>query len=104
MHVIVAEIRINPDHREQFMKAMLGDARGSIQNEPDCFQFSVVKDGKDLNRIFLFEVYRDREAFERHQQMPHYIKWRDTVQGWYAAPTQVTEGTNVYPGDQAWSK
>ena len=104
MHVIVADIHMMPDHREQFMEAMLDDARGSTQNEPGCFQFAVVQDEKDPNRIFLFEVYRDLEAFERHQQMPHYVKWRDTVQDWYAVPPIVTQGPNVYPGDEAWGK
>ena len=104
MHVIVAEMHITPAHREQFMAAMLDDARGSIQNELGCFQFSVVQDEKDQNRIFLFEVYRDLRAFELHQQMPHYVKWRDTVQDWYAAPPRVTQGPNFYPGDEAWGK
>ncbi len=104
MHVIVAEIRIKPEHRQKFLEAMVDDASGSVQNEPGCYQFSVVQDEKDANRIFLFEVYRDKEAFVRHQEMPHYTRWRDTVKDWYAAPTVVTQGPNVYPGNEAWSK
>ncbi|HEX9015401.1 MAG TPA: putative quinol monooxygenase [Chloroflexota bacterium] len=104
MHVIVAEMRIKPEYREQFMESMIGDASGSVANEPGCFQFSVIRDEKDPNHIVLFEVYRDAEAFAVHQQMPHYVKWRDTVKDWYAAPTVVTKGFNAWPGDEAWAK
>ncbi len=104
MHVIVAEIRIKPEYRERFMESMIDDARGSVENEPGCFQFAVVQDQRDPNHIFLFEVYRDAEAFGVHQTMPHYTKWQDTVQDWYAARTVVTQGPNVWPGDEAWSK
>jgi quinol monooxygenase YgiN len=104
MHVVVAEIRMKPEYRERFMEEMIADAAGSMEHEPGCFQFAVVQDEKDPNHIFLFEVYRDKEAFEAHMGMPHYIKWRDAVADWYAAPVVVTVGPNAYPGDEAWSK
>ncbi len=104
MHVIVAEIRIKPEYRERFMESMIDDASGSVEHEPGCYQFAVVRDQKDENHIFLVEVYRDAEAFRVHQEMPHYTRWRDTVKDWFAAPTVVTQGPNVWPADEAWSK
>jgi len=104
MHVIVAEIRIESEHRERFMEEMVADASGSVEHEPGCLQFAVVKDERDPNHLFLFEVYRDRAAFEAHKGMPHYLKWQNAVSDWFAAPAVVTEGPNVYPPDEAWSK
>jgi autoinducer 2-degrading protein len=104
MHVIVAEMRIKPEFRERFMEQIVDDASGSVGREPGCYQFAVTRDSSDPNHIFLFEVYRDAEAFRAHQEMPHYVKWRDTVAEWYAAPTVVTQGVNAWPGDEAWSK
>lgn len=104
MFVIVAKIQIKPEFREPFLASMLDDARGSVEKEPGCLHFSVVQDLEDPNRICLFEVYRDRAAFEAHRQMPHYLRWRKTVGEWYAAPTEVTEAQNLYPPDAAWSK
>ncbi len=104
MHVIVAEIRFKSEYRERFMESMIDDASGSVENEPGCFQFAVVRDANDPDHIFLFEVYRDAEAFQAHQTMPHYTKWQNTVKDWFAAPTVVTQGPNVWPPDEAWSK
>jgi quinol monooxygenase YgiN len=65
---------------------------------------SVVQDEADPNRIWLYEVYRDQAAFEEHLKAPHYTKWRDTVKDWYAQPTEVARGSNIYPPDAAWQK
>lgn len=104
MLVIIAKIQIKPEFRGRFMESMLDDARGSVENEPGCLHFSVVEDGEDPNRIYLFEVYRDQADFAAHQQTPHYLRWRDTVKDWFAAPTEVIRGRNVYPPNEAWKK
>ncbi len=104
MFIIVAKIQIKPEFRERFLESMLDDARGSVQNERECFHFSVVQDQQDPNRIVLFEVYEDRKAFEVHMQAPHFIRWRDTVTDWYAAPTEVLECSNLYPSDESWRR
>lgn len=102
MHIIVAKIQIKPEYREPFMELMVDDAKGSVENEPGCLHFSVIRDNADPNRIVLFEVYRDEAAFEAHKQTPHFIRWRDGVQDWFAAPAEVIQGQNVFPPDQAW--
>ncbi len=104
MHVVVATMQIKPEFREPFMDSMLDDARGSMQNEPGCFQFSVVQDKSDPNRIVLFEVYKDEAAFEVHKQQPHFVQWENTVKDWYAAPVQVIQGSNAFPADSAWKE
>jgi quinol monooxygenase YgiN len=104
VHVIVAKIQMKPEFREKFLELMLDDARGSVENEPGCLQFSVVQDEKDPSQILLFEIYRDRAAFEAHMQMPHYLRWDNGVRDWYAAPIEVWQGPNLYPPDTAWKK
>jgi len=102
MYVIVATIQIQPERREAFMEEMLADARGSVGSEPGCLRFDVIQDREDANRIYLYEVYRDEAAFEAHGRAPHFIKWRDTVKDWYAAPITVGRGINIFPTDDAW--
>jgi len=102
MRVLVVKIQIRPEFRERFMASMLDDARGSTRDEPGCLRFDVIQDEADPNRIYLYEVYRDEAAFEEHLKAPHFVKWRDTVKDWYAAPTEVGRGWNVYPPDDAW--
>ena len=56
MYVIVAPIQIKEGHKEEFIKAMLEDAQGSVRDEPGCLRFDVIQDGGDANRIWLYEV------------------------------------------------
>ncbi len=103
MYVILAPIQIKPEHREEFIEAMLLDAKGSVENEPGCVRFDVIQDEQDPNRIYLYEVYKDRDAFEAHLTMPHLIKWRETVRDWFVEPRPpVGRGTNIYPSDDEW--
>ena len=83
---------------------MLGDAIGSVSNEPDCLRFDVIQDEEDPNKLYLHEVYKDKSAFENHMRMPHFIKWRDTIQDWLTAPIESGRGSNLFPKDADWNK
>ena len=102
MYALGVVIQIQPEHREEFIEAMLDDARNSVNVEPGCVRFDVLQDENDPNRIYLYEVYRDPAAFEAHTQTPHLIRWRETVKDWYAAPTVVYRAFNIFPTDEGW--
>ena len=53
---------------------MIGDARGSVVNEPECLRFDAIQDGGDTNRNWLYKVYRDEAVFQEHLKAPHFIK------------------------------
>ena len=100
MIALVVTIRIQPPHREAFMEAMLDDARHSVQDEPGCLRFDVLKDLDDPNRIFLYEVYRDEEALEAHRQAPHFLRWKHTTRDWFDGEAVVELAVPVYPADE----
>ena len=102
MKVLLVTIKIKPEHRDAFMEAMLDDARGSNNDEPGCLRFDVLQDEEDPDTIHLYEAYRDQAALEAHRQAPHYIRWRDTVQDWFAEPPVRRMCANVFPPDNAW--
>lgn len=103
MYVILAPIQIKPGYAEQFIEAVLLDAQGSVNNEPGCLRFDVIRDEEDPNRIYLYEVYKDKDAFEYHKTTPHINKWRETVKDWWVEPRPpVGKGTNVWPTDAEW--
>ena len=84
MKILIVGFHLNPDFRDQFMKASLGDAQGANRDEPGCLRFDMIQDEKDPNRIYFY-------------------KWRDTIdQTWYAEPVEVVRGFNVYPPDGEW--
>ncbi len=102
MYVLLVKIQIKPDKRDAFIESMKDDARGSNMDEPGCLRFDVIQDENDPNTIYLYEVYKDRAAFDAHTKAPHFIRWRDTVKDWYAAPSEVWRGNSIYPIEEKW--
>jgi autoinducer 2-degrading protein len=106
MYIIVAPIQIKPGFKEQFVREMIGDAQGSVTNEPGCLRFDIVQDGNDPNRIWLYEVYVDEAAFQEHMKAPHFIKWRDAVKDWRDDSVKLTgagsNARNIWPTDADW--
>ncbi len=90
------KVRVKPDARERFLKAIEVDALGSERDEPGCMRFNVLQDAQDQNVYYFYEVYRDEAALEAHRAAPHYAVWRaaaDTLDG---APV-ATRCQTVFP-------
>src|ERR1700687_6212546 len=66
------KVRVKPEGRERFLKAIEVDALGSERDEPGCLRFNVLHDQQDPNVYYFFEVYRDEAALEAHRAAPHY--------------------------------
>jgi autoinducer 2-degrading protein len=78
------KVRVKPDARERFLKAIEVDALGSERDEPGCMRFNVLQDAQDQDVYYFYEVYRDEAALEAHRAAPHYAVWRaaaDTLDG-----------------------
>ena len=104
MFAVIVRIQIKPEKRDAFIQAMMDDAVGSIENEPECLLFNVVENSEDPNCLHLYEVYRSADAFERHKQTPHFQRWIDTVQDWLARPLDIATGKHLFPADDRWKK
>ena len=103
MFIIHGPIQIKEGFAEKFIEALLLDAKGSVENEPGCLRFDVIRDNDDPNRIYLYEVYKDEAAFEYHTTTPHIKKWQETVKDWWEEPRlAIGKGTNVWPTDGEW--
>ena len=104
MIALIVEINIKPGFKDQFMASMLGDARGSNNDEPGCLRFDVLQDTEDENKIHLFEVYEDEAAVDAHRNAPHFIKWREECADWFATENIRKLATPVYPAPEQWEK
>ena len=84
MLALWVKVRVKPEGKEKFLKAIEVDALGSERDEPGCLRFNVLQDGQDQNVYYFYEVYRDAAALEAHRAAPHYAVWRaaaDTLDG-----------------------
>ncbi|MFZ3237823.1 MAG: putative quinol monooxygenase [Stellaceae bacterium] len=90
------KVRVKPDMRERFLKAIEVDALGSERDEPGCLRFNVLQDGQDQNVYYFYEVYRDEAALEAHRAAPHYAIWRGAADTLDGAP-EATRCQPVFP-------
>ena len=72
MYVVTVVFQIRPDAVAAFLPLMLENARASFAQEPGCLRFDVCQDDAEHGRIFLYEIYSDRAAFEAHLGSGHF--------------------------------
>lgn len=104
MIAIFVTIQIKPGFADRFSEASLGDSQGSVRDESGCFRFDILRSDSDPNRFHLYEVYEDQAALEAHRTMPHYQKWRATVQPWFEGDIERVGMTTVFPSDDGWRR
>ena len=105
MKIVSVKFTVKPEFTERFIQVSLGDAQGSVANEPGCYRFDVYRDEKDPNVVCFYEVYADDAAFARHQTMPHFKQWRAAwTPDWLVMPSQAIHGQSIFPADQDWHK
>ncbi len=95
------KVRIKPELRDEFLKAIEVDALGSERDEPGCARFNVLQDEADENVYYFYEVYRDEAAVLEHRAAPHYAVWKaaaHTLDG----PVERVETRTVFPADPGY--
>ena len=103
MHVVCVTIQVTPEHIQSFIQATLENARQSRLTEPGNVRFDVLQAVADPAQFFLYEVYREKEDFARHQQTPHYLRWKEAVAPWMAVPRQGVRHVSLFPGEDGWT-
>lgn len=105
MYVIIAPIQIKEGAKEEFIEALLPNAQAAANTEPGCLRFDVIQDAGDPNRLWVYEIYVDEDAFHAHQASEHYNKAIEAMGSLRADP--VLQGaargsTNIWPPDSEW--
>jgi (4S)-4-hydroxy-5-phosphonooxypentane-2,3-dione isomerase len=88
--VITVEFGLKPGAMAAFRKLMDENAIASCRDEPGCRRFDVLVPKGSDERIFLYEIYDDRAAFEAHVKTPHFKSF-DMASAALIASKQVAE-------------
>lgn len=103
MHVVCVHVHVNPEHREDFIRVTLENARETVR-EPAALRFDVLQSLDDPNRFVLYEAYQDAAGAGAHKGTPHYTRWRDAVADWMAEPRQGIKYQSLFPeNEDEWS-
>jgi autoinducer 2-degrading protein len=101
MYVVHVEVHVKEGHREQFIAAIVENARNT-RREPGNVRFDVLEREQDPLRFLLYEVYRTPEDFAAHQRTPHYLAFKEAVADWMAEPRVGTRYRSLFPADSDW--
>ena len=81
MFVVCVEFEIDLGQTDVFMAAVRTNAEQSLNQELGCQQFDVCQDRQIPNSVFLYEVYDDEVAFEKHKLTLHYGAFNRAIGG-----------------------
>src|SRR5271154_35912 len=76
MYVVCVTAQIKPDKVNEFRTAIL-DKAANTRKDPGNIRFDVLQGEDDPTRFTLYEVYKTKDDFAKHQQTPHYLKWKN---------------------------
>ena len=65
-HAVIGTIEVKPGTRDEVLRAVLAHRDRCLRDEPGTLQFEVLVPNDDANKILLFELYADTQAFEAH--------------------------------------
>ncbi len=83
MIVTCVHVKVRPENIQEFIEAITENHNGSAQ-EPGNLRFDVLQQADDPARFMIYEAYDSEEAVRIHKETAHYLKFRDTVQGFMA--------------------
>ena len=75
------ETKVRPEIRDNFLKELKDNQSGARgDDEPDCLQFVLGQDVENENTFYLFELYRNVNAYLYHTKTPHFLAYRSFVE------------------------
>jgi quinol monooxygenase YgiN len=69
-------MRVRPGRGKEFMPLLRENARRSLADEPGCRRFDVLMPAEGADRVVLYEIYDDDNAFDAHRIAAHYIEFK----------------------------
>jgi autoinducer 2-degrading protein len=100
MIVTCVYVNVLPEKVEDFRAAIIDNRRGTA-SEPGNIRFDILEQADDPSRFMIYEVFESEEAVRLHKETPHYLRWRDTVQGWMAEPRKGIRYDVVEPRERS---
>lgn len=81
VYIVVVEFVVKPERVIEFKREIVANARAA-REEAGCRQFDVCVSVEDPSRIFLYEAYADRAAFDAHLATGHFAAFNRLTADW----------------------
>lgn len=100
MIVTCVHVKVKHENIWDFIEAITVNHKGSVQ-EPGNLRFDVLQQADDPARFMIYEAYESEEAVRLHKETAHYLKWKDTVQGFMAEDRYGVRYNVIEPKDRS---
>jgi autoinducer 2-degrading protein len=70
-YVLIVDFEVKPGTVDEVIQLVSENAKNSVEKEPGCYQFDVLRTPDNPNRLFLYEVYENEAAFQAHGKTAH---------------------------------
>ena len=79
-YVQIAEIEIDPLQLDAYRAAVQEQIDAAIRKEPGVLVLYAVSEKDNPTHVRVFEIYRDRNAYEAHLGSDHFKKYKTTTE------------------------
>jgi quinol monooxygenase YgiN len=86
---IIVSFSVTPPARAAFMALLRENVRISVTREPGCRRFDIIEPPQRAEEVWLYEIYRDRPAFEEHLRAAHFLGFEAATRDMVVAKTVI---------------
>lgn len=101
MYIAHVHLKVKPELIDQFIEATLDNVRNS-QQEPGNLRFDFFQQIDDPTRFVLTEIYESEDAWARHRETEHYLRWRDVAPSMLAEERYAHKYRTISPTEADW--
>ena len=98
MFGILFRLEARPGTRQRLIDFLKWDGEVGRDEEPGTLRFEFYPDPNDENALYVYEAYRDVEAFEEHKKHEPFRRWSSGLRDELA-----TNFTVLFRGEAVWS-
>jgi quinol monooxygenase YgiN len=79
-YIRIAKLTIDSIKMESYKAALKEHAEAAVSIEPGVIMLYAVYEKEHPTHVSVFEIYADVDAYKLHIKMPHFLKYKATVQ------------------------
>lgn len=91
---IVARFHVRAGEEAAALDALRLTA-AATRREPGCLDFQVLRGVRDARLLHIHSQFRDEAAFDLHADLPHTVRFLDTIEGLVDQPREITRAERV---------
>jgi quinol monooxygenase YgiN len=92
---VFARLHARPGKEEDVRQAMF-EVQGPTRNEPGCLGYGAFRSVRDLDEFYIHSRWKDMAAFERHAELPHTVRFVETVEPLLDHPFKATLSEQIW--------